>query len=265
MNGLQQKAWAFYRRLADRFPMIRKVMAPIRWFYHFNVFSYGWHRLRGISYREWYAKQLDSFAHSIDPPPLEGLEKQMGLFQLEYLKKHGLTPSHSVLDFGCGNLRAGVFFIEYLEPGTYVGAEISQGRLNQGQKRIAQFGLQGKGAQLTRIRDLEFAELAGRRFDFIWAQGVLAHMPLADIEQLFKNIHKLMHERSVFFVNYGDGKGKSYKTSLKDFYYNAQIIRDICTRCGLHPEPMTDWRHLWPHALQDQDILLKVTQGDSTT
>lgn len=234
-------------------------MAPIRWYYHFNPISYGWHRLRGITYREWYAKQLDGFARSIGPPPMEGLEKQMGIFQLEYLRQHGLQHSHTLLDFGCGNLRAGIFFIEYLQPNCYVGVEISQGRLDQGKKRIEQFNLIEKGARLVCIQDLDLNDLVGQRFDFIWAQGVLAHMPLEDIERLFKNIHKVMHSDSVFFVNYGDGKGATYKTSLKDFYYDSTTIPDLCSRYGLQQKRMADWRHLWPHALQDRDILLQVT------
>jgi SAM-dependent methyltransferase len=259
VNSLKQKAWSLYRSAADRFPAIRKLLAPVRWYYHFNPLSYLFHRLRGVSYREWYAKRLDAFAYSIAPPPLTGLEREMGVFQLDYLKLHGLQPRHSVLDFGCGSLRAGVFIAQYLEPDRYTGADISQGRLDQGRQRLEHMELSAKKARLVRLKDVELADFSGQKFDYVWAQGVLAHMPLEDIDRLLKNVHKLMGPESVFFVNYADGAGSTYKTSLKDFYYNAAVIDGLCKQYGLKFERMSDWRHRWPHPLSDRDTLLKIT------
>jgi len=39
-----------------------------------------------------------------------------GEFQLHFLQQAGLQPQHRLLDIGCGPLRAGQFFIRYLEP-----------------------------------------------------------------------------------------------------------------------------------------------------
>ncbi len=259
MNALTTRAWGLYRGLAARYPFVRSVLAPIRWHFHFNYLSYGISRLRGLTYRDWYARVLDNFACTAAPPQMEGLERQMGAFQLEYLVNHGLKPGHSLLDYGCGNLRAGVFLIEYLNPKCYVGADISTGRLAQGRCRIAEFGLEAKLPDLVGLGSMSLDELGGRTVDVIWAQGVLAHMPLADIDALFRNIRKVMHRGSVFYVNYGDGDGRCFKTSMKDFFYDASVIHGICAKYNLVSEPMTDWRHAWPHPLQDRDRMLRVT------
>jgi hypothetical protein len=42
----------------------------------------------------------------------------MGKLQLDYLVERGLKPEHNLLDVGCGPLRAGIHFIEYLTPAT---------------------------------------------------------------------------------------------------------------------------------------------------
>ena len=42
---------------------------------------------------------------------------------VELLKRHGLKPSHRLLDFGCGPLRVGRWLIEYLNPNRYFGID----------------------------------------------------------------------------------------------------------------------------------------------
>src|SRR5260370_28821072 len=51
---------------------------------------------------------------------------EIGQLQFYFLKKNGLRADHSLLDIGCGCLRGGVHFIEYLEPDRYVGLDINQ-------------------------------------------------------------------------------------------------------------------------------------------
>ncbi|MBA2614534.1 MAG: hypothetical protein H0U90_01940, partial [Actinobacteria bacterium] len=47
----------------------------------------------------------------------------VGDLQFEYLKERGLEPEHYLLDVGCGPLRGGIRFIQYLETGHYYGVE----------------------------------------------------------------------------------------------------------------------------------------------
>ena len=50
---------------------------------------------------------------------------EIGQMQFDYLVKHGLQPGDRMLEIGCGNLRAGRLFIDYLDPGNYYGIDIS--------------------------------------------------------------------------------------------------------------------------------------------
>src|SRR5690242_5496000 len=47
----------------------------------------------------------------------------MGATQFRLLTTLGLREHHSVLDFGCGSLRAGRLLIPYLLPGRYYGLD----------------------------------------------------------------------------------------------------------------------------------------------
>ncbi len=59
----------------------------------------------------------------------------LGEMQFAYLKEHGLRPEMRMLDIGCGNLRAGWRFIEYLDSGNYYGIDISPTSSSQPRRR----------------------------------------------------------------------------------------------------------------------------------
>lgn len=255
----REAAWKTYRRIADRYPVVRKVMGPLRWYYHYNYVSYALHRVVGVSYREWYARTLDSLALP-GAPPLVGLEERMGRYQLDYLRKRGLLPGHSLLDFGCGYVRAGVHLIPYLDPGCYVGADVSRGRLEQGQRQIERLGLAGRRPELIWIPDLDLKRFGGRKFDFIWSHGVLSHMPPGDVETFFHNLSTLMHPNSVYLGNYtATDSGDVEWATLRHVYYSHQFLERICARAGLKMERLPDWVNGLPHEASEHDELVRIT------
>jgi SAM-dependent methyltransferase len=64
----------------------------------------------------------------------------IGEMQFAYLRRHGLRPGHTMLEIGCGNLRAGRLFIEYLDEGHYTGVEISPAILAAAERTIEEYG-----------------------------------------------------------------------------------------------------------------------------
>ncbi len=76
--------------------------------------------------------------------------EQRGLLQFEFLVAQGLEPGHSLLDVGCGPLRAGVHFVEFLEPGHYYGIDINETLLDAGyETELTQRYLQSSGVKAT--------------------------------------------------------------------------------------------------------------------
>src|SRR5258708_5686572 len=64
-----------------------------------------------------------------------------------------------MLEIGCGNLRAGRLFIDYLDAGNYYGLDISPEILLAGQRTLVEFGLQAKHPRLFPVSDLTFGFL----------------------------------------------------------------------------------------------------------
>src|ERR1700727_1489218 len=100
---------------------------------------------------------------------------ESGRTQFNYLVKHGLQPGDKMLEIGCGNLRAGRLFIDYLDPGNYYGLDISPDILLAAQGVIDEFGLQDKLPHLTLVRDLKLEFLPTEQFTVVHAHSVFSH------------------------------------------------------------------------------------------
>jgi SAM-dependent methyltransferase len=99
----------------------------------------------------------------------------LGAAQFRLLTTLGLRARHSLLDFGCGSLRAGRLFIPYLDEGRYFGVEPNRWLVDDGIAREV-------GADLIALKRPRFdfngefrVDGFGRRFDFILAQSIFSH------------------------------------------------------------------------------------------
>ena len=84
-------------------------------------------RIRLANRRFLSADYLDAYAHhtdvkaAIDPKmAIGGLWESMATHQFEFMVKQGMTKNNTLLDIGCGSLRGGLRFIQYLDSGKYV-------------------------------------------------------------------------------------------------------------------------------------------------
>jgi SAM-dependent methyltransferase len=109
-----------------------------------------------------------------------GLWDELGQLQLDFLVAQGLKPHHTLLDIGCGSLRAGVKLIKYLDTGNYFGTDLNEPLLSVGYDiELAKEGLTAKlpRSQLIVDGDFDYAWCT-RPFDFLLAQSVFTHLPL---------------------------------------------------------------------------------------
>ncbi len=103
-----------------------------------------------------------------------------GAFQLWLLRRLGLTTESTLLDVGCGPLRAGEHFIAFLAAGHYCGVESNPSLLKAAQKIVDRNpSVLSKAPRLERYDHFEL-HLLDARFDFILAFSVLQHCSPAD-------------------------------------------------------------------------------------
>ncbi len=131
-----------------------------------------------------------------------GLWDEMGQLQFDFLKSNGLLPGHRLLDIGCGCLRGGVYFVDYLENSNYFGTDMNQSLLNAGYHiELKDKSIQEKIPIENLLCDEEFDFSSFEtKFDFALAVSVFTHLPLNLIRQCLERLSTVMNNNGVFFA-----------------------------------------------------------------
>ena len=99
----------------------------------------------------------------------------MGATQFRLLCALGLRDTHTVLDFGCGSLRAGRLLIPYLRANRYFGLDPNRWLIEDAVKHEIGHDLVALKQPMFRY-DTDFtADHFGTQFDFIVAQSIFSH------------------------------------------------------------------------------------------
>jgi SAM-dependent methyltransferase len=166
---------------------------------------------------------------------------KIGQMQFDYLVKHGLKPDMRMLEIGCGNLRAGRLFIDYLDSGNYYGTDISPDILLAAQRTVEEYGLQRKLPYLTLVTDLRLAFLPDGHFDVVHAHSVFSHSPLSVIDECMASVGRIMAPGGRFDFTFDRTEGEEHQVLREDFYYRTDTLVDLARGHGLVAEYMADW------------------------
>lgn len=170
----------------------------------------------------------------------------LGQMQFDYLLSHGLKPTDRLLEIGCGNLRAGWRFIQYLEPGNYSGIDISPDILIAAQATLVRYELQDRLPRLTPVRDLRFDFLPDSAFEVVHAHSVFSHSPLSVIDECLAHVGRILAPGGWFDFTFDRTEAREHHVLREDFYYRTETLVQLAARHGLTAQFMDDWEAL-PH------------------
>jgi SAM-dependent methyltransferase len=166
---------------------------------------------------------------------------RIGQLQFDFLLGHGLRPGARMLEIGCGNLRAGRLFIDYLDTANYYGVDISPDILLAAQDTITEFGLQRKLPHLMLVRDMRLAFLPAGQFDVVHAHSVFSHSPIDVIDECLSNIGRIMAPAGFFDFTFDRTTGEEHQVLREDFYYRTETLVALAAQHGLTARFMADW------------------------
>jgi SAM-dependent methyltransferase len=158
-------------------------------------------------------------------------------FQIDYLRRVGLLPRHTLLDIGCGTLRGGIPVIDYLEKGHYAGADVREEVIGEARKELAEAGLEGKEPTLVAVKDIGSLDL-GRTFDYAWAFSVLLHMPDPVMEATMGCVARHLAPEGSFYANVHIGTRPD--GTWQGFPNVARTVEFYGAACGRHGLSMED-------------------------
>jgi len=187
-----------------------------------------------------------------------GLWDEMGLLQLEYLKKNGLLPSRKLIDIGCGSLRGGVHFIDYLDQNGYYGFDINQSLLDAGwKKELVPKKLHHKidKNHLLASEDFQF-EKFGVDFDFAISISLFTHLAFNTIRRCLRKIRPCLKDGAHYFTTFFladeasqfeeplDQLDGVITHSHKDPYHYSKIdLQRLAEDSGFNLQIIGDWNH----------------------
>lgn len=207
----------------------------------------------GRPWRDFYAWWLDrqergnSLANIRNwRPDLLGYERgffdlSRGQYHLAFMIRHGLKKSDHVLDFGCGFGRTASALVPWLDPGRYVGVDLSKERLRIAREWIAELGVDDRQPRFVLSSDIDIKHVASGSIDVIWTQAVISHMPIEDVRRFFFAAARILKPDGMMLFDYVLSKEGFKRHTIKDFFYEESTIRTALSDAGLSMEPLADW------------------------
>jgi len=172
----------------------------------------------------------------------------LGQLQFNFMLEMGLKPGHVLLDAGCGALRAGVKFIEYLDDGNYLGLDSEKRLIKLGiKKELGRDLMRRKSPQFVVSSRFEFEKFT-RRPDFAIAQSLFTHLAESDIRLCLEKLRRFVKPGGRFYATYFivDKPHVNQSTrshSRRSFRYPRVTVEDFGAKAGWGQRYIGDWGH----------------------
>ena len=182
--------------------------------------------------------------------------ERKGRIQIEFMKRRGLEPHHKFLDVGCGVLRGGLHFIDYLEPGNYYGIEAQEARIAAGEWELRQAQLEHKKPNLL-VNEAFELDRFGETFDYALALSLFTHLDLNHIVRCLYEVGNSLNKWGEFYATFheapgpahlktmpiGKGGGRFTNYDSNPYHYAFSELEWATQNVGLRAEYIGAWEH----------------------
>jgi hypothetical protein len=151
----------------------------------------------------------------------------------ERLITHGIRRDDTVVDYGCGTLRLGGLFIEYLEPDRYIGLDIDRRILDAGREQLAPGVVATKRPTLEVISKESLARVAARKPRWVCSKGVLQHVPPEELDDYFACLSTLISAGATGLL-FSQIEPESRRMSVKTWAHDFGQLHATAKGHGMH-------------------------------
>lgn len=193
----------------------------------------------------------------------------MGATQFRLLTSLGLREEHCLLDIGCGSLRGGRLFMQYLLPGRYHGVEPNSWLWSEAiRNEIGSCVLEYKTPRFFEDASFEFAFSEDSCYDFVLAQSIFSHTGMDLFETGIASISRILKRTGQALLTVlgpnsidkvspwaRDTKGWRYPGCTS--FTEAEVL-EVVGRHSMHVQrlPWFHPRQVWFRCVKDEARLL---------
>jgi hypothetical protein len=175
-----------------------------------------------------------------------GMWEEIGRLQFHFLVQQGLKPSHCLLDIGCGSFRGGVYFIDYLDAGNYLGIEKERTLIEFGiEKELGSAIYEKKKPELVVSDNFTFDRFS-KKPHFSVAQSLFTHLTAHDICLCLKQLRRFVEPNHLLFATFLEGQSSrnpETSHSLVAFRYTKDEMVRFGESCGWKALYIGHWNH----------------------
>jgi ubiquinone/menaquinone biosynthesis C-methylase UbiE len=160
-----------------------------------------------------------SFYYDIDKKHISEKEAELlvgdffeeaGLLQLKFLVDYGLKTNHKLLDIGCGCLRGGIKFIEYLGDENYYGSDVSKKLLTIGKQKLYDKNIKCNDNNFTINDNFNFSSFKDTKFQFAVGVSLFLHLHLNHLKLCLYNLYDYLEVGGKFYVTFFEAENVKY-------------------------------------------------------
>ena len=167
---------------------------------------------------------------SLGPKLMQGSEDHARK-RFDELVAQGIRPSDTVVDYGCGTLRLGAHFIDYLDADRYIGLDIDDRILAAGREQLPADIVAAKRLVLE-VSPESLARAAAKAPQWIFSNGVLPHVPPEHLNAYFTNLARFVLGGATGLFT-GKARANREKLSAKSWMHDGAHVQEVVEACGM--------------------------------
>ena len=130
-----------------------------------------------------------------------GMWEMIGGLQFSFIVKQGLQKSHKFIDVGCGSLRGGHHFIDYLDSNNYYGLDINKSLIVNGiEKELSDLNKKKVSFDTNFTVNDSFDFPFEAKFDYGIGLSIFTHLSHFKITKCLLNLNKVFKENGKFYA-----------------------------------------------------------------
>jgi len=179
--------------------------------------------------------------------------------QLAFLQRHGLGPSSTVLDLGCGPMRLGSALIPLLRDGWYYGQDLNAETLAYGEEVLRQAGI-ATDAPYTLFASEQFnLQAVDRPIRLAFSNSLFSHLSLNSIVTCLMRVKQVLEPNGAYYSTFfaADperpwldpqprdkwGHGFSTYPHQDPYHYPPELLKAVAAQAGFRMDLLRDFGH----------------------